>query len=665
MGSKRQRTRLAPAARAAIAALFLTAANGGADARSLLPGVIYEVDPALPAGTEPLGPAPGMQVDGAGGIIAMRLAGSGALLRRGSGRSSLLPAGLDGRPVISNPAGDAGGWDSLVFDPAAADPIAARRGQPFTVELVVRRRADVPCDMMKLYGRNGTHLHFSSTPGGAILIGQNDGPGTATEASAEALNQWDILFYIHDGHRSWLLRDGVRTAVTPDFAGGGFGQDGAEVLEVLNGCAMDVAWLAIAAQAPSIGQLDAETARLRALFPSVAPQSPITTGNPAPTDMPAFTRDGTMGFLTTPNNPLAAPLPVIPGASPGDGLTMTPGSRNAFSLVMGSGQSGANMTTGQSIRDRFFLNYMEGDLNTAIGSPADTGQANNNTFAAVARHYRAGDPNDLHVMAPDGMHLRAICSQNRTDCTPGHVWGAMVRLPFEWRPGTTLKVRYRSPKGNHSWAPIWMFTGQQESPGPEGNPYAGFGGPRALYRASGTSFEIDWNDNFSRFGDGVPTGCQIDFGTPDIYGTKWTTKPHGVYWADANGWRYYGQSYGPEFERTPFNWSDGFHDLVGNWRGDGSNLVDLIVDGRLVVTAYMEYPQETYPDPADGQRKTVAMHLMIGNQAIPGFSRGASSAKDNDGIPDGWTIVVQEISGWYGNIADPDHYRAAAVNGLR
>ena len=212
------------------------------------------------------------------------------------------------------------------------------------------------------------------------------------------------------------------------------------------------------------------------------------------------------GYLTTPNNPLARPLPVIPDATPGNGLVMQPGSRNAFSLIMGSDQNNANMTTSQSIRDIFFLNYMVGNLNKTLGSPMDTGQVNNETFAAVARHFPAGDPNDLHVMRPDGMHLRAICSDNHTDCSPGHVWGAMVRLPFEWRPGMTLKVRYRSPKGNYAWAPIWMFTGQQISPGPNGDPYQNFGKPTALYHASGTNFEIDWNDNYSRLNNGVPTG---------------------------------------------------------------------------------------------------------------------------------------------------------------
>ena len=367
-------------------------------------------------------------------------------------------------------------------------------------------------------------------------------------------------------------------------------------------------------------------------------------------------------WMTIPSNPLPVPLPVNLTAELGDGLSLLPGAKNAFSLVMGAAVPGANMRDSQAIRNRFYLNYLTGDLRTAIGSPIDTGQADNSTFAAVARHYRAGDPNDLHVIAEDGMHLRAICSRNRTDCRPGHVWGAMVRLPFEWRPGMTLKVRYRSPKGDHAWAPIWFATGQQAVPPPGVDPYLGFGGPDALFRPGTTKFEIDWNDNFSRTPNGVATGYQLDYGTPDIYGTQWHIKPHAVYWADGNGWKYHPDK--PPFESIPFDWSTSFHNLVGNWRDDGSNLIDVFVDGKLVATSYMEYSQETYVDPSDGRTKTVAMNLMIGNQAIPSFSRHASSAIDNDGIPDGWTIVVQEISGWYGNIADPDSRRATAKNGL-
>ena len=244
---------------------------------------------------------------------------------------------------------------------------------------------------------------------------------------------------------------------------------------------------------------------------------------------------------------------MIAGAQPGDGIRLGQGARPAFSLVMGTAQPGANMTTAQSVRDRFFLNTMTGDLTRAIGSPMDTGQADNSTFAAVARHTAPAPRTNLHVMAPDGLHLRAMCADARRDCSPGHVWAAMIRLPFAWRPGMVLKLRYRSPAGAHSWAPIWMYSGEQVSPGPGGDPYRGYKTPAALYRPGHPNIEIDWNDNYPRTKAGVPPGYQIDFGTPDIYGTAWRVPPHAVYRAQGNGWRYFGPSYQPDFQAAPFD----------------------------------------------------------------------------------------------------------------
>ena len=72
----------------------------------------------------------------------------------------------------------------------------------------------------------------------------------------------------------------------------------------------------------------------------------------------------------------------------------------------------------------------------------DTAQAPGKApFYAVARHYAVGDPNDIHVMGPRSMELRAICSNDHATCTPGNVYGAMVRVPFEIRPGMTVQVR--------------------------------------------------------------------------------------------------------------------------------------------------------------------------------------------------------------------------------
>jgi hypothetical protein len=150
---------------------------------------------------------------------------------------------------------------------------------------------------------------------------------------------------------------------------------------------------------------------------------------------------------------------------PGDHLELAKGSTNLFSLVMGSGQHEANLRSGQSIRDMFYMNYVVGNLTRTLGSPMDTGQSGNNVFAAVACHYEVGDANDVHVMQADGLHLRAICSQNHTDCSAGHVHAGMIRVPAETRPGMTVKVRYKSPAGPYSWAPIWMFSGSESRPG--------------------------------------------------------------------------------------------------------------------------------------------------------------------------------------------------------
>ena len=363
--------------------------------KALLPDVLYDIDPGLPATTAPLGTSAGIQLDTDNGIVAMRLAGSNIVLRHGTGKSAYIRNGLDGKPIISNPqGGKPGGWDSFVLDPALADPIAAQERQKFAVALVERRRAYAACDIMKLYAKDGAHIHFSPNAQGRILIGQNNGPGTALETQAEPLDRWDTLYLIYDGRRAWLLRNGEVAAATPAFKGGNLGTQGIQYFELLNGCAMDVASLVITTQAPTPEQINAEAKRISRLFPSVSAQKMLAndvfeTGAPASADA-APEKDAR--YLTKPNNPLREPLPVRGNASLGNGLRLNAGARNGFSLVMGSAQQGANMTTSQSIRDRFFLNYMEGDLNKTIGSPMDTGQPDNTTFAAVARAFSCRRP---------------------------------------------------------------------------------------------------------------------------------------------------------------------------------------------------------------------------------------------------------------------------------
>ncbi len=327
---------------------------------------------------------------------------------------------------------------------------------------------------------------------------------------------------------------------------------------------------------------------------------------------------------------------------------------------MGSAITGANITTGQAVRNTFYMNYMVGNLFTAIGCPIDTGQAcGNSPFYAVARHYAVGDRNDLHPIRANGLALRAICSEGHTNCTPGHIYGAMIRVPFEFRPGMIIKVAYRSPTAPHSWAPIWLFSGSQSTPGPGGNPYQGFGTLQTLVQLPqwASCFEIDMNDNYPiwNLNAAITTGYQVDFGTPNNYGVQWNVAPHLVYDANTAGFTNW-QNSEPTLETLPKPASSGFHNLVLSWANDGSNMLYEFIDGKLLTAAYMEYQQAPWYQDANGNWKQQAMNLMIGNQAVPTWLANGQTIRENDGIADGWTEMVQEISAWNGTVANPMKY---------
>ncbi len=373
--------------------------------------------------------------------------------------------------------------------------------------------------------------------------------------------------------------------------------------------------------------------------------------------------DPTQEFCQNPNFPLYGsgttngvitnPLPSNQNAKAGNGLTLQAGASNAFSLVMGKLTPGANLTTSASIRDAFYMNYLTGNLFTTIGCPTDTGQAcGQSPFNAVARHYPAGSPQDLHVMADWGMQLRATCTgPGRSNCTQNNVYGAMVRVPYEIRPGMTVKVRYKSPAGMYSWAPIWLFSGSEVSPGPEtaANPWSyPYNYPIQLSQPNAT-YEIDMNDNYGRWSNSksVPIGYQVDFLTPNIYNVPWTTPPYTAFMAHENGFTAFPNA-GPSFIEAPYNLSKGFHDLVMSWNAKTGMIYEFL-DGKLIVKSYLDYSfAPWYVDPADGQTKQQAMHIIIGNQAIPTFAPNHASAVNNDTLPGGWTIGVQEISAWNG-----------------
>lgn len=631
---------------------------------SSLPSVIYDIDPALSVGTN--ASEPGIQVD-AGKLVQGITLNNTARTRitSGTGHVKLITNAPEGFPYFEAYSGGSGA-NSLVFPPRAADPIVSSPGQPFTIMLVIRTRALGGSELMKLYGNDyaNTTINLNFLPNGGTgrwAIGQTNTAGNATEPAAPALNQWDLIYYIYDGQHYYLYRNGAQVIKSgATTSGGNFHGFGVKTFELLHQMPVDVARILIANNAPSIEQLNLETKRMAALYPALAPQATVVIGNAAPTST-TFTSDSTTSWLTYPNYP-SAPAPVYAGTPTlRDGVALQPGATSALFMRFG-GVSGSNVPDRAALDRYLWMNPFTGNQNVVFGTDG-VEQGNVAGCFARARRYAATDPNDLLPLRADGLYIKAHCAgANHENCTNGNVWGGFIRFPTPILPGMTVSVRYRTPAGPLGWVPVWLFGGEQISPGPGGNPYAGYGTASALFKPSTVYNELDMNDGWRSFIPDIPMGEAAPVGFVNhAPNSVYTVLPHTTYWSGGSG--FVGVTSTPFIRFTSMNTSVGMHNLVMNIRGDGSNLVDYLYDGKLFLTQYWEYKGDTYVDPVSGTTKTVGMHLMIDNQAVPSFNPAASGqVVDNDGIPDGWSAVVEEVSIINGNISAPDSYRASGTN---
>jgi hypothetical protein len=401
-----------------------------------------------------------------------------------------------------------------------------------------------------------------------------------------------------------------------------------------------------------------------------------------PFDLQAAAPGGDPGgaFQTVPmpgdGFPASNSEPTVPGDTPKFGLPLAPGARNVVDLTFpGSGEATVTVGTSAAFRKRIYLNFGEGDLNSLVGDPQDSGQGPNAPFWGRARSYPVGDPNDLLRVTTDGLKMLAHCGGFQNDnCTNGQIRSAFFRLPTVFRPGMTMEVTYKPATGFHSWNPWWLFTGEQNTPYPGANAFV----PGLWYGSTGPDFEIDMNDNYPRADlGGCPIGGQVDFGTPDIYGTHWNVAPYMVYAANSGGWA--SRNWGDATNSTSNNYEceTGFvpgskRTMLLNWRNDGSNQLDVFVDGKRVNSAYMEYPQTQAFSGPDGANRQLGMEMMFGGQNVPTFDPPAV-IEDNDGIQAGpgkdagWTETIYSVKAWIGKVDNPGGHDAGsnAANGGR
>lgn len=641
---------------------------------SALPNVLYSLDAAMPfATTAVVSGTPGFQIDTSGNVLAASLP-ENLVLNHGFGESLLVPDGWSpGRPTLRDtPSQVNSGYEAFNVPLTAAKRIVQTSQSSdrfFAMRMLTPNAGELFRILtgtlgVKAYGANGTDC--------ALRIEVNLGSATGSEASGPltVCGQRQIIEFVSDNVAGTitLLRNGTATLTTPVGQVNAWVPDSAQLF---NSCHCEVAWHEQTLGLGTVIQRQAEMTRLLAIYPVDGVVTPISFG-PTVAQAP-IAIDLQSDFLTTVNIPKAGgngvPYPLSTAITLPTPLTFEAGATQVFGAVFGTAVPNANITTTQQVYDTFWTTTMEGNYNLAIGSPMDTGQGNNNTFAAVLRTYPIGSVNNLHVIAADGMHLRARCSANGTDCRPGKVYaGGVILSQLAIRPGMTVKVRRKTPKGNHSWFSTWVFSINQGIP-PVGTTDLFSPAAQAVRHDCGQAsvtgiancMENDLDDNFSRFGSGTPTGFQINHGSPDIYGTAWERGkfPHLSYGANADGYTTKLNA-GPDYLVTPIDQTATMNDLILSWMPDGTTY--LFLNNKVVIKGYLDFTKSVaYME--GGIQKYVGMQLMIQNAAIPGFSPGASTAVDNDGLGiDGWAGVIEQIGIWQGNIATPKNYFASTTN---
>lgn len=622
-----------------------------------LPHMILSLDAALTAGVTAVGnTTPGIQIDGTGNVLSLVEPIGLNRANSGYGRTKLVTNGAGGFPFFhSMPDGYNNAYDSLVLSPSLGTQMFGPSGGTWTVIMVNRMLGPNASGLMTVRAASGEQVLVLGTFGtdGALRLEQNNGAAAGSEASnaSTALNQWQILTITCDGTRLALYRNGVQAMVTATGVIGGFDVAPA-VFEFLNNAQNDTSLIEVATGVPSITQHNARIAALGTRYNITV--SAVTVGSATP--IAPVPVDLTATYLRTINFPVNDTLPTFSGGVPSDGVGAAGTFTQIYDARFGTA-AGNNIQTAQAIRDEFYLNHMVGSQVNALDIVASTGTTTP-AYPTRARHYAIGDPNDLHVLATDHLKLKSISSKNGTDVSA--IRSAMLRNPVPFKPGQYMEIDGQMPLGFFAWAALWGFTGLQKTPGPGNDPYSGTGRLFFAGDVGSQSQETDYNDFFVRAG--VAMGKQVNFLAPDIYGKVWATAAPSIVWAASGSGYVWHSTAGPPYVELPaggVNLSTGFHRHGINWRNDGTHIIDMLIDGQVVMQLYHEYSTGNYTD--GGAPTQLPMHSMITNQAGATFSPGGTGGMiDNDGLVDGWTFRLRRWAQWNGNITSPNSLRATA-----
>jgi hypothetical protein len=374
---------------------------------------------------------------------------------------------------------------------------------------------------------------------------------------------------------------------------------------------------------------------------------------------PGHAADLTQDYLRTPNFPRSDRLPSEKRPELLDGLALSAG---AISLAALTFTPGGTTDTRAKLDAQVYYNSIFGNQQTVVGSDGIEGDTGSNFTRP--RRYAPNNPFNLLNFTPEGLNFGTVCSNNNSPdgCTPGHVYGAMIRLPTVILPGDIVSVTMKTGNSPLFWTGAAMYAAVQTTPGPGGNPYEGTGSVHYA-RCYG---EIDVNDDYKE--PHIPVGQQLKMGALAIYSYAdnanaqcFRIAAHEVYDADGPHFAYHANDGHPYASLRRGVTYDRMHTYTAWITDDGSNLIHFFFDGMLVSTQYYEPNLTTYRDKA-GMTRKVGYSLVIAAQTIPNFLNPDHDIKTgvyahirpNDGGPivgGPWSATVQSIKIIRGSIS--------------
>lgn len=369
-------------------------------------------------------------------------------------------------------------------------------------------------------------------------------------------------------------------------------------------------------------------------------------------------------LITVPNYPISLP-PVNSSATPAFG-TLASGATNLLSIDYTPGTGAEKVNTRSALDAISFYNHISGGLDKTVGNDGIDDPSYGASFARIGR-YPETSPANVHTFTSQGLKLGVTGKNNNLGVngdkkfSKDELRSGFIRLEQNFLPGMYIEFSFKGPINPLAWQPIWLYQGRQISPrragvnGPYDTVTNAFGTNLPLYNANDTApngaksyHEIDILDMYN---DAPGVGRNLTSGVVVREVDPRQVNPYTKTYLAGSG----GFSNDGNHAIADVPWNTGMNVLGLNWLGDGSNIIQYILNGVVFMEEYWEFwARGTMVDPITGVSSRVGMCLLMGGQGVPATFGTTAGPTPSGAVTisnmDEMSITIGRVRAWNKNI---------------